>query len=116
MGQGATYPPLRSVCVGSYSYHDPPAIRPRPSTGVVMSRKRASLHAKNRHPHAARGSPNFQPFGPLSSSRFRPQDGLRPLCFVQSNGMGHSAVQISQGFATGGETVPTEALYKRDTG
>lgn len=81
-----------------------------------MSRRRASLHAKNRHPHAARGPPNFQPSGPLSSPRFRPQDGLRPHCFVQSNGMGHSADQISRGFATGGETVPTETLHERDTG
>lgn len=75
-----------------------------------MSRKRASLQAENRHPHASRGPPNFQPSGPLSSFRFRPQDGLRPLCFVQSNGMGHSAGQISRGFATGGRgTSPTVA-------
>ena len=67
-----------------------------------MSRERASLHAENRHPHAARGPPNFQPSGPLSSIRFRPQDGLRPLCFVQPNGMGHSAGQSSGDFATGG--------------
>lgn len=52
-----------------------------------MSRKRASLQAEIRHPHAARGPPNFLPSGPLSSIRFRPQDGLRPLCSVQSNGM-----------------------------
>ena len=116
MGQRATHPPLRFGCVGSYSYSDPPAIRPRRATGVVMSRKRASLHAENRHPHAARGSPNFQPSGPLSSPRFRPQDGLRPLCFVQSDGMSHSAGQITRGFATGGETVPTEAFHERNTG
>lgn len=53
-----------------------------------MSRTRASLRAENRLPHAMRGPPNFQPYGPLSSNRFRTQDGLRPLCSVQSNGMG----------------------------
>lgn len=53
-----------------------------------MSRKRASLQAENRLPHATRGPPNFQPSGPLSSIRDRPQIGLRPhlLCPVEWQG------------------------------
>lgn len=82
---GDNAPPLRSRRVGIDLLYDPPAIRPRLSTGVVMSHGRASLHAENRHPHAARGPPNFQPCGPLSSIRFRPQDGTKTKEKRESN-------------------------------